>query len=170
MIPAQHIFLLGLPASGKSTLGKALAQELERPFIDTDQMIEQQQQMTISRIFEDYGEVAFRQLECQLLDNLPSEFTVVATGGGLPCFGSNMDSLKQSGVTIYLEVPEEILVQRLKGETSKRPLLQNKSDEELLQTLRQHLEKRKPYYRRADLIFSGANISTQLLVERLAGF
>lgn len=170
MIPAQHLFLLGLPGCGKSTLGKALAQELNRPFLDTDQMIEQQQQLSIASIFKDYGELAFRQLECQLLENLPTESTVVATGGGLPCFGSNMDTLKQSGVTLYLEVPEEVLVERLQGETHKRPLLQNKSKEELLQTLRQHLEKRKPYYRRADLIFSGANISTQLLIERLSSF
>ena len=167
MLPDQHIFLLGLPGSGKSTLGLELAQKLQRTFIDTDLLIEEQQQLSISQIFEEYGESAFRQLESQLLDKLPQEASIIATGGGLPCFNDNMSTINAIGTSIYLEVPEEVLVNRLIDQTAARPLLQNQTEAELMQTLRRHLEKRKPYYRRATLVVSGVDITSELILSAL---
>lgn len=167
MIPDHHIFLLGLPGSGKSTLGLGLAENLGRNFIDTDQLIEEQQQLTISQIFKEFGESEFRKLESQLLQQLPSRASIIATGGGLPCFNDNMSTINEIGTSVYLEVPEEVLVSRLLDHTTGRPLLQNQSEAELLQTLRQHLEKRKPYYRRATLVVSGVDITSELILNAL---
>ena len=163
------IYLIGLPGAGKTTFGKKIAERLHAKFIDLDHEIINIEKKEISEIFKIEGEESFRLKEAQTLKKIKdsSSKTVVSCGGGTPCFNDNMDTINDLGISIYLEVPEEILVARLKGATTSRPLLQHKLEEELLQTLRHHLETRKPHYRRATLVFSGASITTDLLLEAL---
>ncbi len=121
----KHIILIGFMGSGKSTIGKELAKTMGRTFLDTDDRIEEQQQMKISTIFEKYGEVYFRDLETKVLKDLleEQEPLVIAVGGGLPMRFENRAYLKQLGKVVYLTAEVDTLVQRLEGDTT-RPILQ----------------------------------------------
>jgi len=96
------IYLIGLPGSGKTTLGKQVAVKLQADFIDLDSAIEQNEGKSIAAIFKERGEDAFRQQESDLLHHYATSASpfVMATGGGAPCFFSNMDVMNASGVTI----------------------------------------------------------------------
>lgn len=161
--------MVGMPGSGKSTMGRALALALKSAFIDLDEYIEKQERESISNLFSSRGESVFRELEAQYLRNFHSgqDKTIVATGGGTPCFMDNMDYINESGISIYLEVPTEILVKRLIRNSSGRPLLAEKSETELLAYLNDLHTKRKPYYSRATLGFSGESITTYQILEGL---
>ncbi len=139
----RKIFLIGLPASGKTSLGKRLAAEIEFPFIDLDDEIIKFSGSSITEIFEESGEDHFRILEKELLEKTIHENDqfILATGGGAPCFYDNLELMNHNGVTIFINPPIEEIHERLKGDES-RPLLKDHSVEELL-------EKRKPWYERA---------------------
>lgn len=151
--------------SGKTTLGKKLAKRLNIPFIDTDSEIEEQVGKTISLIFEQEGEAYFRQLEVEFIEKLINHSTiiesnvnqsnylaVVSTGGGMPCFHDNIQKLNQLGVTIYLERSPKELFQRLIQAKEQRPLVQQKSGEELLQYIEEMIEKREPFYTQSQIV------------------
>ncbi len=139
---------------GKSYLGQRLARQLNREFVDTDQLIETRQNQSISTIFSERGELAFRQLEGDVIRELiPKKNLVVATGGGLPIYGNLMDVLLQNGTTIYLEANEKIILQRLIQEKEHRPLLKDKTDFEIKAYISETLENRSPIYEKAHLIF-----------------
>ena len=147
----MHLILIGYMAAGKTTLGRKLAQYLNRPFIDLDQWIEAQAGLSISQIFDQYGEELFRNLERKAIQNLNQLPTahVVATGGGLPCQGDNINKLKDSGMVIYLRPSFEVLLARLQAMRSQRPLLKDVSAETLPDFIEKMLHQREPYYRQA---------------------
>ena len=134
--------------AGKSTLGKALAHELQVPFVDLDQFIEAQTKQTIRQIFADRGEEGFRILERDMLHQVTEEMQdfVISCGGGTPCFFDNMDYMNQHGQTLLLDVPIDVLFRRLKHGTRKRPVLRDKTDDDLRQFIIQNLQNRMPYY------------------------
>jgi shikimate kinase len=134
--------------SGKSTVGKMLAERMDYEFTDTDTRIENQEQRSISEIFENSGENYFRQLEKDLISNLLTENIVVATGGGLPCFYDNMQSLLTRGLVFYMAVKPETIVDRISS-LNDRPLLYGMERQALLTYLTDLLESRKKYYERA---------------------
>ncbi|MCI9148682.1 MAG: shikimate kinase [Hungatella sp.] len=121
----NRIILIGFMGAGKTTVGKRLAKRLAIPFFDTDQLIEKQEGMTVSRIFEEFGEPRFRELETKLLQTrwTDQEQWVLSAGGGLPLRDENRKLLKQAGKVAYLRVQTDTVLRRLKGDTS-RPLLQ----------------------------------------------
>lgn len=120
----QSIFLIGLPGSGKSTVGRLVARETGRNFIDSDREIELRSGVSIATIFELEGEAGFRKRESQVLDELTQRADVVlATGGGAVLAEANRTHLQSRGLVIYLEVSTDELVRRTSGDTS-RPLLQ----------------------------------------------
>jgi shikimate kinase len=134
--------------SGKTTIGKELSQSLSMDFIDTDKMIEQQEGRTISQLFESIGEKEFRRLETEYIKGLTNiRNTIIATGGGMPCFEDNLNQLKKAGLVIYLKSGIDTLINRISNSKS-RPLIQNKS---LKKTLSELLKKRRPCYSKADL-------------------
>ena len=108
---------------GKSTLGPLLAKQFDLPFLDIDALIEQREGRSISQIFSEQGELHFRQLEQQEINELPDVPQIVACGGGLPCFEDNLLRLKLKGLVIYLEAAPEVLYARIQNEMD-RPLLQ----------------------------------------------
>ncbi len=139
---------------GKSYIGKGLAQKLGWEFLDMDDFLEANEGMTISQIFAEGGEKLFRELERNYL-HATYDFnqTVIATGGGAPCFFDNVDWMNTNGQTIYLKTPVSILVNRLEKETAHRPLLAGKTSEELHQFITNKLVERNPFYEKANLIF-----------------
>jgi shikimate kinase len=147
----MRIFLTGMPGSGKSTCGKLLAEQINYPFLDLDEIIEYREGKTISSIFEQDGEDYFREVESAVLkftveDN---EKMVLSTGGGTPCFLDNTAFMKKHGKVVFLDIPLEILIERLKEE-EHRPLL--KTEKELKDTLVDLYNKRIAVYQEADYI------------------
>ncbi len=166
----MKIFLIGFMGAGKSSLGKKLAARLGLSFLDTDSFLESKQGRTITEIFEQEGEGYFRKLEAEYLRELADiERVVVATGGGLPCYQQNMDWMNEQGVTIYLEVPEDVLVNRVLTDNNKRPLLQGKSADQLSEYVKGTLAKRNKYYYQAQFVCHAAHPMDEL-VDVLAGY
>ena len=162
----MKVFLIGYMASGKSTLGKALAQALVLPFIDLDVEIERTAGTSISEIITAKGELHFRKLESAVLKDLLQEHEtgVFALGGGTPVFYNHMDLLNAEGETIFLDVPVGELAKRLEGDI-KRPLIQNKED--VAEFVAKHMFERRPYYSQAKYRFAGPSISVEELTAVL---
>ena len=171
MTPARHmqthVFLLGFMGSGKSYWGDRLATYFQQPFIDLDHRIETAEQQTIADIFARQGEMGFRALEqkhLHALANLPP--SIIALGGGAPCFFDNMLWINQHGRSFYLQVPVDILIPRLQGKISRRPLLAQLPMEEWPAFLEEMSRQRAPYYERAHqtIVYDGddAAFFTQL--------
>ena len=122
----QLICLVGLPAVGKSTIGKGLAARLGIAFYDTDELVEETAGRTVGRIFEQEGEARFRELESEALHRVghSRHAAVIATGGGIVTFEPNRQFLARSAFAIYLRSPLELLVRRL-ARSNRRPLFQS---------------------------------------------
>ena len=150
----KNIYLLGFMGCGKSYMGKGLAKKLGWEFLDMDDYLEANEGMSISQIFAEGGESLFRTLEKNYL-HVTYDFsqTIIATGGGTPCFFDNIDWMNENGQTIYLETPVSILVERLKSETAHRPLLANKTANQLTEFIAEKLTYRQQFYRQAQHIF-----------------
>ncbi len=150
----MKIFLIGMPGTGKSRVGRALAGHLKVPFFDLDHEIVKNTGKDIPVIFREHGENWFREKERDVLHAVVRsnmEF-VLATGGGAPCFFDNMDFMNINGITVFLHIPLKDLYNRLlSGGTRERPLLKDKSPEALLRELQQRYDERIPFYRRAKL-------------------
>lgn len=151
----MKLSLIGMPGSGKSTLGRGLAVACEVSFLDLDEEIVQREKRSIAAIFAAEGEAYFREREAAVLREvlqLPGSF-VLATGGGTPCFHDNMPALLAAGPVLYLEVPVAELAHRIRaGKPAQRPLLAALPSGEALQThLDETLRHRKRFYDRAPL-------------------
>ncbi len=139
------IYLIGYMGAGKTTITKLLANELHLPFYDTDKEIEEKQNRSVSDIFKNDGELHFRMLETELLKNI-SQNSIIACGGGLPIHNNNMGLINSKGISIYLKASNKCLFSRLKKEKKTRPLIENKTDEELDVYIKNELQKRSPFY------------------------
>jgi shikimate kinase len=163
----ERIYLLGMPGSGKSTLSKQLAKEISYHFLDLDEWIVQHERNSINEIFAIKGEEYFRQIERKaLLHSLTLQKTVIATGGGTPCFFDNIQIIKNNGFSIFLDVPLEVLAQRVSKEVNTRPLL-NTENKEVIEQLTEKYNYRLPFYRQAELTITGANLSVQDILQWL---
>lgn len=143
----KHIILIGFMGAGKTTIGQTLARRLNRPLFDTDQLIEEQAGMSVSQIFEKYGEEEFRRLETETIRSMifVEEDWVLSVGGGLPLREENRRLLKQAGTVVYLRVRSGTVLERLKGDTT-RPLLQGGDVKAKVEKL---LSYRSPIYEEA---------------------
>ncbi|WP_096188442.1 shikimate kinase [Evansella halocellulosilytica] len=117
----KNIYLIGFMGVGKTTIGKQLAEKLNKIFIDLDEYIESKEQRSIKEIFSNNGEVFFRQLESDGLQKLKNESAIIATGGGIVENEQNVNVMKQTGVVIFLNAPFHVLLDRIKHDQS-RPL------------------------------------------------
>jgi len=146
------IFLIGYMGCGKTTLGKILASRLEMDFVDLDAFIEQRYFKSIPQLFEEKGESGFREIEhTALLEVCEFENAIISTGGGVPCFYNNMEIMKRAGLTVYLKVTPKVLTEVLKKAKRNRPLIKDKSVEELLHFIEENLAKREAFYSQAEL-------------------
>lgn len=155
--------------SGKTTVGRVLAEKLKLEFIDLDKRIEKSFGRSIPEIFFHHGEQAFRVHERECLHHLLNEESdsVIATGGGTPCFFDSMDLMKAAGKTIYLKCAPEVLFERLKGSSSRRPLLSRLSDTEKLNYIAKHIHERSKFYESAEWIING-DAAPEMVAETIA--
>jgi shikimate kinase len=156
-----RIFLIGYMGAGKTTLGNALARSLHISFIDTDQYIEGRFHRSVRDLFAESGEEYFRNIEKNMLREVGEfEDVVISTGGGAPCFFNNMEYMKEMGHTVFLSVSEDVLFNRLKVASHSRPVLQNKTGEELLAFIHDGLAERIPFYSKAQYTFCADNLES----------
>ena len=164
-----RIFLIGYMGAGKTTLGKSLARRMNLRYIDTDHFIENRYHKKIGDIFDDEGEVRFREIEHRvLLEIAEFEDVVISTGGGLPCFNNNMTIMNNKGTTVYLDVPVEELAARLGVSKTVRPLLKKRSGSELIEFIKENINVREPYYKQSKIRIYAGRMSTKNEVERLS--
>ena len=166
----MRIFFIGFMGIGKSTLGKLVAQALNYEFLDFDTIIEEDMGMSISSIFAQYGEPFFRKLEHDTLGEViqtRNDF-VMGTGGGLPCFNNNMTKINEHGCSVYLRANANEIANRLADSSGSRPLIQDKSREELKKYVIDLLEIRNDFYLRSHLIVDlDLSLSKQENVDRI---
>ena len=144
----RSLYLVGMMGSGKTSTGRPLAERLGYGFVDADAVIEQAAGCSIPEIFERDGEAGFRKLESQVLSAISQRHSlVVATGGGVVTQQENW-GLLHSGIVIWLDVVPDQLLQRLKADSTVRPLLQTDDPEAALNAL---LNERRSLYAEADL-------------------
>lgn len=143
----MHVFLTGFMGAGKSTVGKALAELLGLEYVDLDSVIESREQARIAEIFANQGEEAFRRLETQALQALDdTRPAVVGTGGGIMSKPTNRQWMSSHGVSVWLDVPFEVLMTRLgEPDLGRRPLFQSEAQ------VRDLFERRLHEYGDSDL-------------------
>lgn len=136
--------------AGKTTVGKALAKELDMQFYDLDWYIEGRMRKTVTQLFAERGEDGFRKIEYNMLHEVAEfENVIISCGGGTPCFFDNMDYMNGQGKVVYLKASPEVLHKHLLMGKTERPLLKGKSPEELIAFIREQLERREPFYSKA---------------------
>lgn len=162
------VYLTGFMGSGKTTVGKKLAAQLNYTFIDLDSYIEQQEGRSISELFNEHGENYFREVEHQCLQTLLKlEKLVVACGGGTPCFYDAMQQMNEHGITIYLEMNVLAIFNRLKQGRMQRPLIEGKSDEALRQYIDEKLKEREPLYLQAQIVVPAIDLNISELKNKI---
>lgn len=164
MQPKQHIFFIGMMGTGKTTIGKKLAKQIQYPWVDTDQQIEKNWNCSIAEYFEKYGELAFRQAETetlyQLVEQAPA--SVITTGGGIVLRPENRTYMKQHGQVIHLTAHPDELIRRLEDNQS-RPLLRG----DLKNKVRQLAREREPLYKFADVTINTTYKTPTHIVEEI---
>ncbi|MDE7404076.1 MAG: shikimate kinase [Lachnospiraceae bacterium] len=162
----DNIILIGFMGSGKTSVGIRLSYQLKRTMIDTDKWIEQKQKRTVSEIFAQSGEEAFRMMETDCLKELirTADKQIISVGGGLPMKEENHALLRELGTVFYLSVTPETVYERLKTDTT-RPLLQVEDPEERIRTL---LKRRAPVYEAcADVVLDVSDRSFDEILEQI---
>jgi shikimate kinase len=155
--------------SGKTTLGRKLANKLDYDFIDLDELIEEQEKLGISEIFSKQGEDSFRKTENRILNETltTKKNIVLSVGGGTPCYFNNMELINKQATSIYLKYNVGMLFSRLISAKTKRPLIAKKSDEELKDFIQKTLLEREEFYNKSNIIVAGNNITTELILHQL---
>jgi shikimate kinase len=165
----MNIVLIGYRGTGKTVVGKRIADRLARPFFDSDPLVEERGRMTIAQMVENQGWPFFRKLEKAVIEELSEKTSsVIATGGGAVMDEDNAARLKQTGALVLLEADPEVLLQRIfadEASAGKRPPLSDGNDYEELQTL---LAERTPVYRKlAQLSVNTTDLSPDDVAARI---
>jgi len=160
----MKVFLIGFMGSGKTTIGKKLANYLKYEFIDLDKLIESETGMSIVNYFEMHGEAAFRELERNTLQKTKfPENIIIATGGGAPCFGDNMEWMNKNGLVAYLSLSPKALASRLEHSKTDRPLIRHLKGDELIDFISSKLQDREVFYNQAKYVISASDLTAERL-------
>jgi shikimate kinase len=166
MLMHNKIVFVGYSGSGKSTIAKQIAKYFNFSVLDTDKMLEEKYKISVSDTFDKYGETVFRHLEYKtLIEALQQENVVIATGGGSACFLDAMRLINESSLSIYIEMSPKSLTQRLLYAKIMRPLIKNKTENELLTFVIEQLVYREPIYKQAHLTVRGEDFDLQKCIE-----
>jgi shikimate kinase len=161
-------FIIGYKNSGKTTIGKQLAVRLHMEFVDLDEVIEKREGKTVPEIYIALGDDGFRVKEWEALKEIvKKDNVVVALGGGAPCHCDNMNLIEQYGEVIYIQLDNDTLVSRLKNATKNRPIVLNKTDEELQMYIRDIRSRCEHHYLRAKYYVEGKGITVERIIEAL---
>lgn len=160
----MKIFLVGFMGSGKTTIGKKLANYLKYEFVDLDKLVEYKVGMSIVEYFEIHGETAFREAEKEVLQNaFFAENSIIATGGGAPCYADNMAWMIEHGQVVYLSLPPKALANRLENSKSDRPLIRNLKGDDLEDFIAKKLAEREQFYNQAKFVVSASDLTAERL-------
>ncbi|MEE9349807.1 MAG: shikimate kinase [Flavobacteriaceae bacterium] len=148
----MKIVILGYMACGKTFIASKLASNLKIIHIDLDDYIEEKENLSIAELFKTKGEIYFRKIETKYLKEIlvqEKEF-ILSVGGGTPCYGDNIQLIKDNSISIYLKASPLVLFSNLINEKEKRPLVSSLKDDELKEFIAKHLFERNFYYLQAD--------------------
>ena len=170
----MNIVLIGYMGCGKSTVARYLSNILDVESMDLDAFIERQEGKTISSLFNDKGEIYFRKKESLYLKDLlhVDRPKILALGGGTPCYGNNINIIKNhsKSKSFYLKTPISVLVDRLRKEKEKRPLISHiQTDDDLMEFVGKHLFERTPFYMQSDYIIETGSKSVKDIGEAIVG-
>jgi shikimate kinase len=162
----MKIFLIGMMGSGKNYWMNKISGKLKLQKYDLDQLIEGVEDRSIQQIFKESGEEHFRKMESIVLKWFEDKDDfILATGGGTPCFYDNIDWMNAQGLTIWLDEPIDALAKRLVPEKTHRPLISKMSDKNIKTFLRNKIEERDSFYKKAKYRLSGETINEQHLLS-----
>ncbi len=165
------LILVGYMGSGKSSVGRKLAKVLNYDFVDFDSYIEERVGMEVKEIFKTKGEIYFRKQEgLYLREVIEKSNTIIALGGGTPCYGNNLDTMKEGehSKVIYLKASITNLTERLFLERSSRPLISHiTTKDDLLEFIGKHLFERAPIYEQSDISIKTDSLSVDEVVESI---
>ncbi len=167
----NSVILLGYMGSGKTSIGKILAKKNNCEFIDLDKVIEKKYNSSVSKIFSDLGELEFRKIERQMLNeilNYDHKF-ILSLGGGTPCYFNNMDMiLSKSNNVFYIKVPTNTLSNRLFLRKKKRPIISNiQSFEKMNEFVSKHIFERMPFYEKSNYVIESSRNDKELVVKEI---
>ncbi len=156
----QLVFLIGFMGTGKTHWGQIWARQSGYSFIDLDAIIEQDEKSTVADIFANKGEEYFRKKESRLLRQMKDKNkTIVACGGGTPCFFDNMEWMNANGTTVWLKADPDFIIKNTNKLPGTRPLLQGMEEKEMRAFIRSKLSDREQFYRQAGIILDAESIS-----------
>lgn len=159
----QLIYIIGMPAAGKSTFGRKLAQALNWSFVDLDIEIESQEQSTIAKIWQEKGEEEFRKLEQrELYKTQTLTHTIISVGGGAPCFENNLLQMKSWGLVVFLNTGMPKIAERIQNMSAERPMFIGKNTEEIHKTLEIIVENRSNCYSAAHIVWNTEEVTEWL--------
>ncbi|ACK94373.1 shikimate kinase [Bacillus thuringiensis] len=158
----KSIYITGYMGAGKTTIGKALSQELQMDVVDTDQKIEEKQKKAIRDIFAEEGEMTFREYESEMLRSLPVHNVIITTGGGIIERAENRKWMKENGTVVYLYCDPNVIAERLREDTT-RPLFQKKDIDAFVKKF----ESRRAYYEEAHIHIDTTNKSVKQIMNEL---
>ena len=169
-LPGLKIFLIGMMGSGKSYWAEKLKKKLKVPAYDLDNLVEIMEERSIAEMFAEDGEEYFRKEEAKMLRLFKEKKNfILSCGGGTACFNDNMQWMNKNGITVWLDEPVDVLIERLQKEKEHRPLIKNLNDDQLKEFLNKKIEERKEYYGKATYILKGDQLTegnlTKLLKE-----
>lgn len=151
----MRFYLTGFMGSGKTFLGKLWAEDNGLSFYDLDSLIEEEERMTIEKIFSSYGESYFREKEAAILRNTDRfENCIVSCGGGTSCFFDNMQWMNKTGTTVYLNQTPGNIYHHLINDKKSRPLILSKTSDSLQYFISKKLAERSPFYEKSEIILS----------------
>ncbi len=167
----ERIYLVGFMGVGKTTVGKKLARQLGYRFVDLDDFFEEKFKIEINDFFNKYDEPLFRKLEHdRLKKTFEMKGVVVSTGGGTPCHFQGIEEINSHGLSVFLEMPPLSIAQRLVHARRKRPLLEGKSHEQLIDFISQKLSERMSCYEKAAMRVDALNLKIAVLVAEIQAF
>ncbi|MCW2255987.1 shikimate kinase [Providencia alcalifaciens] len=159
-------YIIGPRGSGKTTIGKQLAEHKSFQFVDTDKLIVERAGMSIAQIVEQHGWEYFRHLESEALKSISQQNVIVSTGGGIVLSEENQQVMRENGTVIYLSAKPEVLVARLAAEpqADQRPSLTGKS---MLEEIAEVISQREPLYRAAAHHVVNAELPIDVIIGQL---